>query len=144
MPSTTAAKSAPTPRAGLPWRPALAVAFWLAVWQMVALAVHNDVLLASPSQVAARLAELVATGPFWSTAATTLARIAAGFTGAAVVGMVFAVAASASATVRTLLAPPMATVRAVPVVSFIILLLLWVGSGQLAAATSFLMALPVL
>lgn len=125
-------------------RTVLAVAFWIAVWQLAAVAVGKDFLLASPAAVVVRLVELVPTADFWGTVLFSLGRIVAGFVAAAVVGVALAVAAAASRTVQTLAAPLIATIRSAPVVSFIILLLLWLDGNTLAAATSFLMALPVL
>ena len=125
-------------------RPLLVLAFWLLVWQVVAWAVGQEFLLASPVSVARRLAELVVTGGFWATVGHSLIRIAAGFVAAAVVGVLTAALAAASRLVDSVLAPAMTAVRAAPVVSFIILLLMLPGgSGRLAAATSFLMVLPI-
>ncbi len=144
MTSTTAAKT-PTGRAARRFAPALlAAAFWIAVWQVAAVIVGHDFLLASPAQVIARLGELVVTGGFWGTVATSLIRIVIGFTGAVIVGGALAALSSASRIAETLVAPLIATIRSAPVVSFIILLLLWTDSSRLAAFTSFLMVLPVM
>lgn len=125
-------------------RPLLVLAFWLAVWQLVAWVVGQEILLASPVSVARRLAELVVTAGFWGTVGHSLARIATGFLAAAVVGALTAALAAWSRLVDVVLAPAMTAVRAAPVVSFIILLLMLPGgSGRLAAATSFLMVLPI-
>ena len=108
------------------------------------MAVHRDFLLASPGAVMVRLGELVVTGGFWETVATSLTRIIVGFTGAAIVGGALATLSSASRIAEALAAPLIATIRSAPVVSFIILLLLWTDSSRLAAYTSFLMVLPVM
>jgi NitT/TauT family transport system permease protein len=144
MTSTTAART-PARRAARRFVPALlAAAFWIAVWQVVATVVHRDFLLASPGAVVHRLGELVVTGGFWGTVATSLSRIVIGFTAAAIVGAVLATLSSASRVADALAAPLIATIRSAPVVSFIILLLLWTDSSRLAAYTSFLMVLPVM
>ena len=125
-------------------RPVLVLSFWLAVWQVLAWSVGQDFLLASPPAVARRLAELVVTAEFWGAVGHSLARIAAGFLAAAVIGVTTAALAATSRVVDAVLAPAMTAVRAAPVVSFIILLLMLPGgSGVLAAATSFLMVLPI-
>jgi len=121
-----------------------AATFWLAVWQIAAWVVGRDFLLASPVQVVARLGELVIQADFWGTVGTSLLRITAGFVAAVVVGALMAAAAAASRLFDTLVGPLIATIRSAPVVSFIILLLLWTDSSRLAAITSFLMVLPVM
>lgn len=122
----------------------VAVAGWLVVWQVASLVLDQPILLVGPWEVLARLVELVPTGAFWATVARTLADVAVGFTGAAVVAVALASAAAASRWADAFLAPLVATIRATPVVAFIILVLLWTRASNLAAVVAFLMALPVL
>ena len=121
-----------------------AVAFWLLVWQLAAMAVGKDILLVSPWRVLTRLGELVCLGPFWRAVGYTLARIAAGFFLAAALGVALAVLASRFRPVRELLSPLMLTIRTVPVASFIILALIWFSARRLSVLISFLMVLPIL
>ena len=121
-----------------------AAVFWLAVWQAAAVAVHRDFLLASPMQVARTLVTLLPTADFWGTVGWSLGRIALGFTGAAVLGAVLAISAAAWPVARALWEPAIAAIRSAPVVSFIILLLLWTDSSHLPVFTSLLMVLPVM
>lgn len=114
------------------------------MWQAAALAVGRDFLLASPTSVLVRLGDLASSSQLWTTAGTTLLRIAIGFTAAAVAGTVAAALAGRYHWIEVLLAPLIVTIRSVPVVSFIILVLLWVDAAWLAAITSFLMVLPVM
>jgi NitT/TauT family transport system permease protein len=148
--STSARRSAaasPSPtrsrtrRAG---RLLLVVAFWLAVWQVAALVVGHDLLLAAPGDVAVRLGPLVLTPDFWSTVAHTLVRIVAGFVIGAAVGVGAAVLAAAWRPAEALLTPLATVVRTMPVVSFIILVLIWADSSRLAVVISALMVTPVL
>ena len=60
-----------------------AVAFWLIVWQLAAMALHaayphGALLLASPLSALARLVELAVTAAFWQTALTSTAHILGG------------------------------------------------------------------
>lgn len=123
---------------------AASVLFWLAVWQIAAMALDKEILLVSPISVVQRLSELVVTAPFWQAVATSFARILTGFGTALVVGILLAAAASAFSPIKALLAPPMAAIRAVPVASFIILVLIWFSSERLSSVISFLMVLPVI
>jgi NitT/TauT family transport system permease protein len=122
----------------------VAAAFWIAVWSIAAEVVGRDFLLASPGQVVVRLIDLVVTADFWATVGTTLMRIALGFVAAAVVGMATAALSARFRTVDVLTSPLISTIRSVPVVSFIILVLLWADASTLAAVTSFLMVVPIM
>ena len=123
-----------------PW----AVAVWLLVWQLAAMAIGRDILLVSPWRVILRLGELVMQGSFWRAAAHSSLRIAGGFLLATACGSALAALAGRYRRVRELLAPLMLAIRSVPVASFIILALVWVSSKRLSTLIVFLMALPIL
>lgn len=144
MTSTSVANGGAESRVRRASRPVLAALFWVAVWQFAAWSVQKDFLLASPFSVVARLGELGVTADFWATVGWSLARIATGFFAAAIVGAVAAAAAVRFRAVDVLVSPLIAAIRSAPVVSFIILLLLWTDSSSLPIYTSFLMVLPVM
>ncbi len=123
---------------------AAAVLFWLAVWQLAAMYMNNNILAASPAETVKTLWELVQTAAFWKAVASSFAKIASGFFLAVLAGIVCAVLASVSELVRALLNPLLRLIKAVPVASFIILALLWISSKNLSVLISFLMVLPVI
>ncbi|GIG21203.1 nitrate ABC transporter permease [Cellulomonas chitinilytica] len=121
----------------------LVAAFWLVVWQLAALAVGQRLLLPGPAEVGSRFAELAVTAPFWASVAYSLVRILAGFALGTTAGALLAVGAARWRVVDALVSPLVGAVRAAPVVSFIILVLIWVDSSRLAVVVSALMVLPV-
>lgn len=121
-----------------------AVVFWLAVWQLGAMALHQSLLLVSPVQVLVRLAQLAVTAAFWRAIAYSLCRIVLGFLAGIVLGTVLAALSARFRRVEELLAPAMLAVRSIPVASFIILALILFSSRNLAVLISFLMVLPIL
>ena len=84
------------------------------------------------------------TGDFWATVGHSFGRIVTGFAVAAVVGVLGAALAAASRTVEVLAAPLVTAVRSTPVVSVIILVLIFAPSGQLAMVISFMMVGPII
>ena len=70
-----------------------AAAFWLAVWQIAAMAVGQRILLASPAETLVRLGQLAVTGAFWRSILFTLWHILAGYGLAALLGIALAVLA---------------------------------------------------
>ena len=121
----------------------LAALFWLLVWQAVAMSVGQRILLASPVETLARLAELAVTGPFWRSALFTLGHILAGYALAAVLGITLAVLAGHFAVVGDLLSPLLAAMRSVPVASFVIAALIWVPSRRLSVLIVAVIVLPM-
>ena len=81
---------------------------------------------------------------FWVSVGLSLGRVATGFGLAVVAGVALAAWASRSRVVEGLLAPLVGAVKAAPVASFVVLLLMWVSSRRLSVAVSFLMAFPIL
>ena len=121
----------------------LAVAFWLAAWQLAAWAIDARIILVGPLEVLARLGELAVTGEVWLSVATSLGRIGLGFLAGVVGGVLLAALPCRVRAVRELLAPVMGALKAVPVASFVILVLLWVSSSELSVVISWIMALPI-
>lgn len=121
-----------------------AVLFWLLLWQAASMAINQEILLVSPASVIRRLFALAGESSFWQSVSFSFMRIAGGFILAVFSGIVLAALASRFKRVRELLAPLMLTVKAIPVASFIILVLIWVSSKNLSVLISFLMVLPII
>ena len=124
-------------------RLALAALFWLAVWQILSMAVGQPILLASPAATLARLWTLVRTAGFWRSLLFTLGHILSGYALAALAGMGLAVLAGRFMPVSDLLSPLLAAMRSVPVASFVIAALIWVPSRRLSVLIAFVIVLPV-
>ena len=120
-----------------------AVAFWLAMWQLLAMAVSQEILLASPVSVLKCLASMMITADFWRTLGFSLLRIVGGFLLGCVSGAALGGLSGAFRPVRELLAPFVALVRAIPVASFVIVALVWVPSKNLSLLISGLIVWPV-
>lgn len=121
----------------------MGVAVWLVVWQLVAVVVGERVLLVGPVDVARRCGELAVTAGFWPVVGRTCVRVSLGFVLAAVAGVLTAAGASASRWFEAVIGQAVGVVRSTPVVSFIILVLIWADSSQLTSIIAFLMVLPV-
>ena len=126
-----------------PW----AVVFWLLVWQGGSMALsaaypHGHLLLASPVSALIRLGELAGTANFWRTIFVSASHIFGGFLLSCALGVVLAAAAARFPLLRELLSPLVAVVKAVPVVSFIILALVWLKAETLPLVIAALMVFP--
>ena len=123
---------------------AWAVLVWLAVWQLGAMAIDQQIILVSPVQVLVRLAQLIPTPDFWGSIAYSLVRITLGFLAGTAAGTALAALSARFRRVEELLAPALLAVKSIPVTSFIILALILFSSRNLAVIISFLIVLPVL
>lgn len=121
-----------------------AVFLWLFAWEAAARLIGQEILLVSPVTVLRRFFELAWEGEFWRSVMFSFSRIIGGFFLALFLGILLAAAASSCSIIRDLAAPPIAVIKATPVASFIILVLIWVPSRNLSVIISFLMVLPVI
>lgn len=118
--------------------------FWIGIWALMALLIHQDILLVTPWSAFRRFIQLLGTGEFWKSVITSMLRILAGLLlGAAAASMAGILSAKYNA-IRILLSPFVSTIKAIPVASFIILVLIYVPSSRLSTVISFLMVFPIL
>ncbi len=123
-------------------RKTLILLFWLALWLGLALAVDNSILVATPLQTAERCLELLGTADFYRAVAGSLLRIGAGFLAGSCAAVLLAAVAGRSSFLEGLFAPAVGFLKAAPVASFVVVLLIWWGSSLLGVAVSFLVVLP--
>lgn len=121
-----------------------AVAFWLSVWHFVSVWVDSEIILISPIQVVETLFTVVRDPAFFATVGHSALRILGGFFAAMGLGVALAWVSSRVWIVETLLRPITAVIKATPVASFIILVLLWFSSRNLSVIISMLMVFPVI
>jgi NitT/TauT family transport system permease protein len=122
----------------------LTAAFWLGAWQLLSVSIGQEILMVSPVSTFLTLARLMGTAEFYLSVGNTFGRIGLGFLIALVLGAALGVLSRFVKGARALLAPPMAAVKATPIASFVILMLIWVSARDLSVFISFLMALPLI
>ena len=126
------------------WSKALAIAFWICVWEAAAIIIGEELFLPSPLSTVSALLSSISGPDFWKAVATTLFRIMAGFILSVAAALVSAVAASRFRAFASLMDPLVRIIRATPVASITILLLVWISSRNLSIAISFLMVFPII
>lgn len=127
---------------GLPAK-VLSIVFWLCVWQAASMIIARDYILASPLSVLARLAELIFTGEFWVSVLNSLSNVLLGFLGALALGVTLAALSDRFRIAGALTSPVMALIHSTPVVSFILLVLLWAPTENVSLIIVIMMVLPV-
>lgn len=122
----------------------ISLIFWLIVWELTSRIIGQEILLVSPVSAFQRLFVLSQELDFWKTVFFSSAKISLGFLIGVMSGMVLAIISSLNKTIRILLEPIITTIQATPVVSFIILCLIWLSSKNLSIFISFLMVVPII
>ena len=124
----------------------ISVLFWLAVWQLAAMAANRSLLLLpipTPVDTARALCRMAAEGGFWLTLGASLLRICAGFALALLAGGAGAAASARWPLFRQLAAPLVQLIRAIPVAVFTIVVFLWVSRTYIPSTIVFLTVLPI-
>ncbi|SES97398.1 NitT/TauT family transport system permease protein [Natronincola peptidivorans] len=118
--------------------------FWIAVWQGAYLVIQRDLYVPAPLDVFLRLKELVVLEVFWRSVAYSIYRVIAGLILSIVLGVVIGIISSLNDYVYDLINPLMAAIKSTPVLSFIIIALIWFSSSNVPIFICFLMCFPVI
>lgn len=125
-------------------RMALIVLFWLVLWEIADRVIDNRIILVGPTHILMALAEQVGQSDFWVTCGASFLRIAVGFVLSFIGGFVLALVCYRYKLIRDFLEPIMIMLKTVPMISFVIMLLIWVGNQALTIYLSFLIVLPII
>lgn len=125
-------------------------AFWLGGWQLAAMGVDshlkgkgNELLMPYPATVFSSLVELMGEMDFLISVCSSLGRIVLGLVIGAAAGTILAGLTCASRWADRLLSPAIRVLRATPVASFILLVVLWTGKNFVPVVIAALMVIPV-
>ena len=121
-----------------------AIALALIFWQVAAMLIHQNILLVSPLQVAMRLTTIWREKDFFASLWFSFYHIVGGFFLGLCSGIVLAVLAARFRFMEQILWPWMATIKSVPVASFVVICLIWLSAKNLSIFISFLIVLPVI
>ena len=118
------------------------ICFWFVLWQVISYLIGNPILVAGPIEVGQTLLTQVRNQDFWLVVFLSFARITGGFLLAFVSGFLLGIIAYHVELLREILQPIMAMLKSVPIASFAVLLLIWMGSSHLTIWVSFLVVFP--
>ena len=119
------------------------ILFWILVWQILSMAINEEILLVSPCVVFKTLLEIISEKEFWIRISTSFLKITAGFFLGAVCGSVLGALSEINRLVNAIAKPINQVIKSTPVASFIILILFWIKSANISVVISFLIVFPV-
>lgn len=121
-----------------------AAAVWLVIWQAACELTGLELVLAGPVNVFLSLLKLLGQREFYISAGGSLFHITAGFLAAFAAGCAAGAAAGRYGVIKDFLAPAVVLMQSLPMASFIIILLIWFGSENVAAYISFIVVFPMI
>ncbi len=117
--------------------------FWIALWQIVSMAVGNSILLPSPWDTVHALGGLVQTTGFYLDCGSTILRCVVAMVLSFGAGVALGLLAYRHEAVRSLLKLPVSFFKAVPVMAIVIYMIILASSNWVAILVCFLMCFPV-
>ena len=124
--------------------PLLGVLLIVSVWKIGAVAVGADVILPGPLVALNAVGAVLSSDEFLPALKATALRGLSAFLVSAFLGLFFGVLAGIVKEIRGLLTPFVVIVKSTPVMSFILLALIWFPSGFVPVFTAILMAFPII
>ena len=117
---------------------------WLIMWQLLSAAVHNSILMAGPVESAKALMQMILTREYRNAILFSLIRIIGGFCFGSAMGISLAFISYRVRFMEDFLKPFVSVLKAVPVASFVIILIIWAGNKNLSFYISSLVVMPLL
>lgn len=122
----------------------LIVLFWILAWQISDMVIQNDIIFAGPADVVRSFLSLIPEPDFWRSIGWSFGKISLGFGMAFVSGILIGSLAFQFRLLRDILEPVILLIKSIPVASFVILALIWIGSENLSIFIAFLVVFPIL
>jgi NitT/TauT family transport system permease protein len=121
----------------------LAIVFWVAAWNITAVVLDKPLYLPTLPATLKALGVLMTKADFWMSILFTFLRVISGLFISVVLGISFAYAASKCRIIFYIMSPFVSTMKSIPIISIIILALLWLGTGIVPIFICFLLCFPV-
>ena len=120
------------------------IVVWLLIWQAAASLTGLELILAGPVNVFKALCTKLGEKDFYIAAGGSFVHIFAGFIIAFVTACIMGFLASFCGWLREFLRPAIVIMQSLPIASFIIVLIIWFGSKNVASYISFIVVFPMI
>lgn len=123
---------------------ASAVLLLFIIWKLISLLTDSEQLVPSPEKTLLSVVEVISRDSFWPSLLTTIGRGLLGFTISLVMAVLLGVPAGINSTFRLFLSPLLITFRSTPVISLILLAIIWLGNEMVPVFIAVLTMFPII
>ena len=117
---------------------------WLFLWQIASILIHNKILLAGPIESATALINMAKTPDFATSVVTSVLHIVAGIILGGIIGILLGALSIKFKLLGDFVSPIVTVLKSVPVASFVVLILIWIGSDNLSTVIVTLVVFPII
>ena len=122
----------------------LSTVILLLLWKVISIKIDADIILPPPEDVFIRLTEISQSRNFWQSILNTTTRTLYGFTLSFGLGFITGIAWGSSKRVSAALSPLISVIRAIPVMSIILIAMIWFRTDMVPVFVCFLMIFPII
>ncbi len=121
----------------------LIIIFWLGVWEVLSRVISNPILIAGPLDTLKALYEMLSEKKFYLAVRNSFLNITGGIFLGAFIGIFSAALSGAFGIIEDFLSPFIKVLKSIPVVSFVVIVLLWFGNTHLSLEISAVITMPL-
>ncbi|SHE36959.1 ABC transporter permease [Clostridium fallax] len=118
--------------------------FWIFMWELSSLFINNNLLFPTPFGVFKSLINLSFSMYFWQSVMASIMRVIIAILFSIILGVSIGVLSGLNKIIEEILSPFIVIVKATPVMSIIIIALLWFKSGNVSIFTTILVCFPII
>lgn len=122
----------------------LIVLFWLIIWEIAARVMNQTLILPSPLQTLRAFGKLANEGFFWQSVASSILRVLLGFAISFVLGVSLGTISGLIPVLHAFLLPMVVAIKSTPVISVIVIALIWFKSSHVPIFVALLMCFPII
>ncbi len=126
------------------WFSLVSITLILIIWKFASLIIDADIILPPPEIVIKSLINIITKKNFSDRVLNTLFRGLAGFTISYISGIILGLCSGLSSRCKFLLQPITSIIRSTPVISIILLALIWFKNSNVPIFVGFLMSFPII
>lgn len=118
--------------------------FWIIIWEIIALLINKSIYLPTPIKTFEALIYHMQTIVFWKTIGATIIRVTVGFIIACVLGSLLGIICGINNFIYEIINPIIVAIKSTPVISFILIAIIWLKSRNVPIFICFLMCFPII
>ena len=122
----------------------LSIAVFLGIWKILSLVLGAEIILPSPEKTVLGFFRLLLSTKFWPAFGATIIRGLLGFTISCAAGIVLGITSGLKPGIHAFVKPYLAIIKPTPVMSVILLALIWFKTDNVPIFVSFLIAFPII
>ena len=118
--------------------------FLLLLWKLISVKIDAVIILPAPEDVIIRLGQIALSKNFWMAIANTTVRTLYGFILSFCAGFIAGIACGSSSRINAALSPLISVIRTIPVMSVILIAMIWFKTDMVPVFVCFLMIFPII